>query len=270
MVSVYIHDNASAPLSLPRTMVVPISLPWGGGGRILLSWPDDLPAGDGRPLLVLLGGENHFGLARDLAHLLAQEGGSPTEPGIVAAIALDDADGFALSWAGETRGPSGEALAAAIAAAIEVEIGGRLPVDRTRVGAIGFGAAGRFAVEVLVASPGTFAVTVAANPAVWPGGQPPIDADTLRDRLASLSPRQLLLLAGGDEWGTRGKRSRMAANARTIAARLAETRVSGLSVTVAIVDEDDPVAVVPTAISRAIRLAFAPRPPQAAAVGALS
>jgi predicted alpha/beta superfamily hydrolase len=259
MSSSYIQESATGPLFLPRTTVVPLELPWGAAGRILLSWPERTPAADGHPLLVLLGGEHQFGVARSLAALLADDGATATEAGIVAAVVLDD-DGFSLPWTARPGAPSGAALAEVIAAAIDAEIAGRLPVDRHRIGAVGFGAAGRFAVEVLIARPATFAVTVAANPALWPGGQPPIDADALRDNLSALAPRQLLLIAGTDEAGVRGKRSRMAANARTIAARLADTRVAGLAVTVALVDDDDPVAIVPITISRAIRLAFAPRP----------
>lgn len=255
----YIQENAESLLSLSRTAVVPLALPWGPAARILLSWPERNPGADEYPLLVLLGGENQFGVARGLAALMADDHATATEPGIVAAIILDD-DGFALPWAAGPDAPSGGTLAEVIAAAIEVEIAGRLSVDRDRIGAIGFGSAGRFAVEVAIGRPATFSVTVAANPAVWPGGQPPIDADALRDRLVDLPPRQLLLVAGTDEAGVGGKRSRMAANARTIAARLAEARVTGLSVTVALMDEDDPVAIVPITVSRAIRLAFAPRP----------
>lgn len=272
MSSAYIQNDALGPLALPRTTTVALPLPSGSTGRILVSWPDDdAPAGDGHPLLVLLGGERQFGLTRDLAHLLARDGATSTEAGVVAAIELDDAGGFELAWTAEAGAASGEALAAAITGAIDADIVGRFHVDRSRVSAVGFGAAGRFAVDLLLATPEAFGVTVAANPAVWPGGPPAIDAERLRARLAALPPRQLLILAGGDEsGGGKGKRSRMAANARTIATRFTEARVAGLSVTLSLVDEDDPIALVPTAISRAIRLAFASRPDTGGAGNAFS
>ncbi|MGV8838902.1 MAG: hypothetical protein ACWA6X_01220 [Bauldia sp.] len=264
MSSVYTQDDASVRLSLPRTTTVAFRLPWGSEGRILMSWPEAAPRDGGHPLLVLLGGEHLFGLARDLARLVAQDA-APTEPGIVAAVVLDDEEGFDLPWTAPGELPNGAAVAAAIASAIDGEIAALVPVDRSRIGAVGFDASARFAVEILLTAPETFAVTVAANPAVWQGGLPPIDANALRERLAALPPRELLLLTGGEGAGSaRAKRSRMAANARTIATRLTEARVDGLSVTLSIIDEDDPVALVPAAIGRALRLAFAPRPAPAA------
>jgi hypothetical protein len=251
MSSAYIRDDSSRPLSLPRTTKVALALPWGATGRIVVSWPDDVAGRDGHPLLVLLGGERQFGLARDLAYLLGRDGAKSTGAGVVAAIELDDDDGFELGWTAAAGAASGTALAGAITAAIVSELVDRAPVDRSRVSAVGFGAAGRLIVEGLIAAPETFAVTVAANPSVWPGGPPAIDGERLRNRIAALPPRHLLILA-------EGKRSRMAANARTIATRFTEARVAALSVTLSLVDEDDPIALVPTAISRAIRLAFAP------------
>lgn len=264
MSSHYIQDDASDQLALPRTTTVALPLPWASRGRILISWPEAAPV-DGLPLLVLLGGEHQFGLARDLAHLVAQDAAA-TEPGIVAAVVLDDGDAFDLPWTAAGDLPSGAALSSAIASAIDGEVARLLPLDRSRIGAVGFDASARFAVDMLISAPGVFAVTVAANPAVWPGGLPPVDAGRLRNALAALPPRDLLLLTGGEAGGGgKAKRSRMAANARTIASRLAEARVEGLSVDLVTIDDDDPVALVPAAIGRALRLTFAPRPVPAVA-----
>jgi predicted alpha/beta superfamily hydrolase len=142
-------------------------------------------------------------------------------------------------------------------------------IDRERTALFGHSFGGLFALHALLARPTLIRSYIAASPSIW------FAADELRARLQNLDVAaaagcRLLITVGdleqedtgtdgrdSDDYGSWIRRNRMVDNARELAAEIASIAGGAIDVTFTRFEDENHASVVPAAISRALRFAFA-------------
>lgn len=282
---------AEAPVTVPRSAAFDLDGGALGSYRVLVAWPAEPPPPGGYPVIYHLDGNADFGtftdslrsqaLRPDLAGLdagivvgLGYPGGEPIDfrrrardytPAV-------PPERLGARPNGEPWPPTGGAadFLAFITGTLRPDIARRFPVDPGRQALFGHSFGGLFVLATLLAAPQTFRTYIASSPSLWWGGR--ILFDRLPDlaaRTAGLDLAVQISVGGLEQAAPPGKaallpdyadwaaRNRMIDNARDFHAALAG--LEGLDARFHLFEGEHHGSVTPSAISRAVRLAFARR-----------
>lgn len=266
---------------LPRTAQLAFRDAACGDYRLFVAWPREAPPAAGWPVLYHLDGNADFGTFVDSARAqTARAFRTGVMPGLVVGIGYPteapiDMPRRCLDYTPDVpdalRGdrPNGQPwpetggaarFHACLAERIMPAIATRFPVDPSRQSLFGHSLGGLFALYSLITAPGLFASYSASSPSLWWGER---HLFGLIDAMPPIPrPVRVALTVGGLEQPDSGddahslwhRRNRVIGNARDFCARLAE--VPGIDARFTLFEGEDHGSVVPSAVSRAIRLAF--------------
>lgn len=281
----------AGPATVPRSAAFDLDGGALGLHRILVAWPAEPPPPGGYPVIYHLDGNAHFGTFTDS---LRAQSVRPDLTGLDAGIVVGlgypteepiDADRRSLDYTpavaperlgirpdGEPWPPHGGAAAflAFVNGIVRPEIARRFPLDPRRQSLFGHSFGGLFTLTTMLAAPETFQTYIASSPSLWWGGRATFERlPDLAARAAGLDITVQISVGGLEETAPPGQtafltayaawveRNRMIGNAREFHAGLAG--LEGIDARFHLFEGEHHGSVAPSAISRAIRLAFARR-----------
>lgn len=229
------------------------------------------------PVMYVLDGNETFVTAANTALTQALRGGG-IRPGIIVGVGygtddfqeIDRRRTFDLSPSvsqnpqATRKSGGGEAFLRVIEEEIKPFIGARYSIDPGRQAIFGHSLGALLVLHSLLRAPGHYAAYVMSSPSIWWNGREVIKREEgLAARLQSTAARARVLVTSasdeqyrGDDPARRAADNRMVDNASELAERLRRVD-SSLVVERVVFEGEGHVSVVPAALSRAVRFAFA-------------
>jgi predicted alpha/beta superfamily hydrolase len=281
-------SRTAPPVTLPRSWAFPLAGSDGRERSIMVAAPTTPAPAGGYPAIYLLDGHALFGMAHDLANLFAVRAEvSGIDNGLVVAIGYPSGETFdgparTLDFTAPSLVPStpmrpdgrpwpptggADSFIDFLTRDLVPLIEGEWQASRERRTLFGHSLGGLLVVHAVLTSPASFRSFVAASPSLWFGQEQPAPPPTLAAELAALPPRDLILLAGSLEEpagpaaadpvrAERQRRNRILGNARDLIERLAAS-APALRASLHALPDENHASMLPTALSRGVRLAFA-------------